>query len=78
MKSKNVLYCFVVLFITVLSATNLYINSRNNGIKIDTTLETIDVSAANSEMHGRPLLYNSILGYKCENCSGTDCGAVCQ
>jgi hypothetical protein len=65
-------------FITVLNVTNLYINDRNNGIKVDATLETIDVSVTDSEMHGRPLLYNSTLGYKCQNFSGTDCGAVCQ
>jgi hypothetical protein len=78
MKSKKVVCVFAVLFITVLSTVNLYINGRNNEIKIDTALEILDVNAAANSEHGRPLLYNSTLGYKCENCSGTDCGAVCN
>jgi hypothetical protein len=47
---------------------------------IDITLQT-EEAAADSESgssHGRPLLQNVSTGaYKCANCSGTDCGAVC-
>lgn len=64
----------------LISAYNVY-----SSIQAQRTLDNLvleDVEAiANEEsgggMHGRALLYDSDFGYKCGNCSGDDCGAVC-
>ena len=50
--------------------------------------ETLTISTGNIESeagidppkpdHGRPLLYSADYGYKCGNCTGDDCGAICK
>lgn len=61
-----------------MSAYNVYVCS-NKEQKLDVCLENIDAKASNESgiHHGRPLLYAPGFGYKCANCTGHDCGAVC-
>lgn len=60
------------------SAYSVYICSQQEQV-MDVMLENIDANARNESggLHGRPLLYSPNFGYKCGNCSGDDCGAVC-
>lgn len=76
MKSKIRIYG--VICVLLLSAYSVYSSIQADKVLNDLTLDNIEVMATpESSMHGRPLLYNSDYGYKCGNCSGTDCGAVC-
>lgn len=60
------------------SAYNVYSSIKTDEVLRNLMLENIEaVAGGESGMHGRPLLYNSDFGYKCGNCNGDDCGAVC-
>jgi len=58
--------------------------SINNNVKrnqaIDNSLKAISIgssaAAEDGSNHGRPLKWNGS-AYKCDNCTGTDCGAAC-
>lgn len=75
---KKIIKIFTLVCVLSVSAYSVYSSTESNSNLQDLVIENIDASATNeSSMHGRPLLYNSNLGYKCSNCSGDDCGAVC-
>lgn len=75
---KKSIKIFGLICVIAVSAYNVYLSRENNGNIQDLVMENIDAFATNeSGMHGRPLLYSSSFGYKCANCSGDDCGAVC-
>lgn len=77
---KKKIYLLVVLGTISLSAYNVVLSAKMKGNIIDLTLSNIEAIAAeeSSSMHGRPLLQSVIDGgYKCANCTGTDCGAIC-
>lgn len=75
---KKAIKFFGLVCVMAVSAYNVYLSNESNNNFQDLVMENIDASATNeSGMHGRPLLYSSGYGYKCANCSGNDCGAVC-
>ena len=78
MKSK--LYFLLVLCTISFSAYNFVLLTKMEKSVIEVTLNGLESSASSDESgwHGRPLL-QSVLdgGYKCANCIGHDCGAVC-
>lgn len=75
---KKTIKIFGFVCVLAVSAYNVYLLNESDKNFQELIMENIDASATNeSSMHGRPLLYNSSYGYKCANCSGDDCGAVC-
>lgn len=58
------------------SAYTVYSSIKTDEVLRNLMLENIE-AVAESGMHGRPLLYNSDFRYKCGNCNGDDCDAVC-
>ena len=77
MKSK---FCLLIVLCAVMfSAYNCVISAKMERSVVDVVLTNVETFAsAESGMHGRPLLQSVIGGgYKCANCIGTDCGAIC-
>jgi hypothetical protein len=66
-----------VIALTAVAVFNVNVSLSTND-EIDIVLNAVEAHAQNeSSMHGRPLLQNSSGAYKCGNCTGSDCGAVC-
>jgi len=55
-------------------------NNVNRNRAVDDSLKAISIGisaqAESGSNHGRPLLSNGS-SYKCDSCTGTDCGAAC-
>ncbi|MDR1203259.1 MAG: hypothetical protein LBL58_16740 [Tannerellaceae bacterium] len=66
-----------VIALAAVAVFNINVSLSTND-EMDVVLDAVEVHAQNeSSMHGQPLLRNSSGAYKCGNCTGSDCGAVC-
>lgn len=78
MKKKILFLVFVASVAS--SSYSVYRTSLLEKNLFDVTLNDVESLATNEGdgMHGRPLLQNIETGaYKCGNCIGDDCGAIC-
>lgn len=73
-------FYFLTFLVTISICVFNHVNYSQEQKSLDLMLNNIE-SYANSEeggMHGRPLLQSVVDGgYKCGNCVGADCGAIC-
>lgn len=77
---KNKLYLLLVLCTVSFSTYNFALSTKMEGSVVDIMLNGLESSASSDEsgLHGRPLLQSVVDGgYKCANCVGDDCGAIC-
>jgi hypothetical protein len=77
---KRILFGLMSLSIIALLAINIDLSiSKENHSMINLRASTVTntAQAESSCSHGRPLM-RSGNSYYCDNCTGTDCGAVCK
>jgi hypothetical protein len=76
MKIKSI--CLALFCAVTVSVYNIHVCYNMEKNASDVLLNAVEaVANGESSMHGRPLLQSSSGAYKCANCSGNDCGAVC-
>lgn len=73
------IFKLVIVSVALVSLYNMYASASLKSSVLDIVLTDVEAVASgeSGSNHGRPLLQSTSGAYKCANCAGSDCGAIC-